>query len=296
MNVHTVLKKPADLTLNNVRHYILEDLRRYNKKYRKDYGNMVICYDNTHGGNWRHDYFPEYKAARKINRKKSTFEWDKFFGFFDIVKQELKDYFPYKIIDIPLLEADDVVGHLCEYKMMGEPIMIISADHDFGQLQRYGDDVKQYSYITRKYIKQKQPLQYLKEHIIRGDAGDGVPNIYSDNDVFINKDKKQKSIMTKDLERWMLMPEQEVKKELAKNLLKKVKKPTLEQCQAAMDTINTNWIRNEQMVDLSLLPKQYVKLIEDDLELPVTAKANKLYSYFLKNKLTIMINYLDDFL
>lgn len=296
MHCHTTLKRPQDLTLNNVRHYILEDLRKYNKKYKKEYGQMTVCFDNTHGGNWRKDFFPEYKAGRKIARTKSTFEWDKFFGFFDIVKQELKDHFPYKIIDIPLLEADDIIGHLCEYRMMGEPIMIVSADHDFGQLQRYGKDIKQWSYITRKYIVQKKPLEYLKEHIIRGDSGDGVPNIYSDNDVFIDVTKKQKSIMTKDLEHWMTLPVQEVKKELVKNLLTKVKKPTLEQVSAAFETINTNWIRNEQMVDLSLLPEQYVKLIEEELEKPITAKANKLYSYFLKNKLTIMINYLDEFL
>jgi len=290
-HVHTNFKNPADLTLNNLRHYVLSDIKKYNKKYREKYGDLVLCHDNTAGaGYWRRDYFPEYKANRKKARDAAVFDWETFFEYFEIVKEELQKWFPYKQISIPKCEGDDIIGWICQHKDPFEKIMIISADKDFKQLQ-VSPDIRQWSYNTNEYLKAPGPL-YLKEHIIRGDGGDGVPNIYSDGDTFINPSKRQFPVSTKDIQRWIHIPKNIVIEELAAKLCK-FKKISH---QAALKIIKENWIRNESMVNLHKVPEEYQILIEEAFNKTPSAKSNRLYSYFLKNKMTLMINYIEDFL
>lgn len=298
MNCHTTLKNPADLTMENVRHYVLEDIRRYNKKYRGKYGQLIICMDNTHNGNWRKHYFPEYKAKRKEGRDKSVFNWTLFFEYFEQIKNELKEFFPYIIIDQPGTEADDAIGWLAETKMINEPMMIISADKDFKQLQKYAD-VKQYSYIVRKQIDESYPLRYIKEHTIRGDAADGIPNVMSDDNVFITPGKKQKSIMTKDMDRWLKLPLSIVKEELAMKLVIKPTEKNLNNeftFEQALEKIEANWKRNTRMVDLEYVPDFFKNKFQEQFDTPPKGKSNRLYSYFIKKNLPIMINFIDDFL
>ena len=52
-----------------IRHMILNSIRMYNKKYRGEYGQMVICADGMN--TWRRDYFPEYKANRRKGRSET---------------------------------------------------------------------------------------------------------------------------------------------------------------------------------------------------------------------------------
>ena len=69
--------------------------------------------------------------------------------------------------------------------------MIVSNDKDFQQLQRY-PNVHQYSPLKKTQLVCENPEKFLLEHIIKGDVSDGVPNILSDDDVFVNKEKRQK--------------------------------------------------------------------------------------------------------
>ena len=93
-------------------------------------------------------------------------------------------------MDVEGAEADDIIGTLVPRHIMSENILIISSDGDFPQLQMYNGrssfTVKQYNPSQKKFIISENPLQELKEKIIRGDKGDGIPNVLSSSDCFVN--------------------------------------------------------------------------------------------------------------
>jgi hypothetical protein len=169
-----------------IRHMILNSLRMYHKRYKGVYGEMVLAVDATN--NWRKKVFPQYKASRKKNRQESTFDWNEAFRLLTLVREEIAENFPYKVIRVDACEADDVIGALVIKKSRvefnPEKIMIVSSDRDFLQLQRF-PNVKQFSPLLKKELKEDNARYYLLNHIIRGDKGDGVPNILSNDDTFV---------------------------------------------------------------------------------------------------------------
>jgi len=129
---HTNLKIEEDL----IRHMVLNSIRMLRSKFSDKYGELVICCDSKHY--WRRDIFPYYKANRKKDRDKSDVDWPSLFTFLNKVKQELRDYFPYKVIEVDGAEADDIIGTLVrEHHLMENYILIVSSDKDFMQLQKY---------------------------------------------------------------------------------------------------------------------------------------------------------------
>lgn len=168
-----------------IRHMILNTIRMYKVKFQKEYGDVVIACDGMN--NWRKEVFPQYKANRRKSRETSDFDWNEAFRILHSVREELLENFPYKVIHVDGCEADDIIGTLVENtNEFGnhEKVMIISADKDFAQLQRF-DNVRQFSPLTKKFIDEDHARLKLQEHIIRGDASDGVPNVLSHDDVFI---------------------------------------------------------------------------------------------------------------
>ena len=169
-----------------IRHMILNSLRMYHKRYKDEYGEMVLAVDAAN--NWRRSVFPQYKASRKKNRKESTFDWNEAFRLLNLVREEIAENFPYKVIRVDKCEADDVIGTIVADKSTVqfnvEKIMIVSSDRDFLQLQRF-PNVKQFSPLLKKELKEDNARYYLFNHIIRGDKGDGVPNILSNDDTFV---------------------------------------------------------------------------------------------------------------
>ena len=167
-----------------IRHMILNTIRMYKSKFN-DYGQVIIAADGAN--NWRREAFPQYKANRRKNREESTFDWPKAFNIINKIREEIRENFPYKVIHIEGCEADDVIGTLVEQTQefgMHEDVMIISADGDFKQLQQY-DNVKQFSPLLKKFVVEENPRLKLVEKIIKGDTGDGVPNVLSDDNVFV---------------------------------------------------------------------------------------------------------------
>lgn len=190
---------------NLLRHMVLNSLRMYRNSYKDKFGELVLCCDGKN--NWRRSYYPQYKAVRKKKRQESDFDWDKAFGIMNDLREELLEHFPYKLLHVDECEADDIIGTLCENTQefgQYEDVMIISADKDFLQLQRY-PNVRQYSPLLKKEYKEDAPLVGLMEKILTGDAGDGVPNVLSDDDVFVDGrrqtplSKKKKEAMKEDL-------------------------------------------------------------------------------------------------
>ena len=152
-----------------VRHMVLNTLRYNIKQFRKEYGpEIILACDNRKY--WRKEVFPFYKAGRKKAREKSDLDWHLIFDMLAKFKLELKENFPYKVIDVEGAEADDIIGTLVPRHATHEKILILSSDGDFLQLQKY-PNVKQYNPSQKKFIISKDPTLELKEKIIRGDKG-----------------------------------------------------------------------------------------------------------------------------
>lgn len=179
--VGTIISQKLELNEDLIRHVILNQVRQYRTMFKDKYGEIVVCADGPHS--WRRDVYPQYKQKRRENRKKDSTDWTEVFRILDTVREELLEFFPYKGLKFDNCEADDIIGTLVEYTQeLGnyEPVMIVSADKDFIQLQKY-DNVDQYSYVTKKAVKDPNPRLYLQTQILKGDSIDGIPNILSDD-------------------------------------------------------------------------------------------------------------------
>ena len=156
---------------NMIRHMVLNSIRMYNKRYRKEYGQMVLCSDA--GDPWRRDFFPQYKHSRKMARQDGPFDWANIFKIITEIKNEVKENFPYKMMYVENSEADDLIATII--KMQEEDkYLVVSGDKDFIQLHHYGN-VYQYSPLLKGFIgEQEDPVKFLREQIEKGNLDDGV--------------------------------------------------------------------------------------------------------------------------
>jgi hypothetical protein len=253
-----------------LRHFILNSIRSYNVKFKAEFGEMIIACDDRNY--WRRQIFPYYKANRKKDREASTLDWNAIFISLNKIRDELKECFPSRVIQIDSAEADDVIGTLCmHFGNTHEKILIVSGDKDFRQLQAF-NNVKQYDPVRKNWMKENNPSAYLKEHIIRGDMGDGVPNFLSSDDSLVLK-IRQKAISQKKLDQWVYMNPDEFCDE---DMLR-------------------NWKRNEQLVDLSKIPDIIQTQIIDSYEAQANKSREKLFNYFIAHKLKNLMSDLSQF-
>ena len=252
---------------NLIRHMVLNIIRNHVKKFKGEYGEVVLCCDNRKY--WRKEFFPFYKANRKKNRDKSDLDWHLIFDMLAKFKTELKENFPYKVIDVEGAEADDIIGTLAPRQATHEKVLILSSDSDFHQLQKFGN-VKQYNPAQKKYIVSENPIMELKEKIIRGDKGDGIPNVFSPGDCFV-RDLRQKPITQKVLDK--LLAEAYTDQE---------------------ETVKANFIRNATLIDLSFIPSEIKDKIINTYEETKPAKG-KLLNYFIEYKLKNLLEVIEEF-
>jgi hypothetical protein len=261
-------KKPVEENL--VRHMILNVIRTYVKKFKDTHGpEVVIACDNRNY--WRREYFPQYKASRKKSRDASGHDWNSIFDCLHKIKTELKDYSPYKVIDVDTAEADDIIATLTILKSAGEKVMILSSDKDFAQLQKY-PNVQQYSPILKKFINEPLPAVQLKQMIIRGDKGDGIPNILTQDNVFV-EGGRQRPITEVKIINWLnQIPE--------------------EFCN---DDMLRNYKRNELLIDLTKIPETLQKSIIDTYETSAGNPKQKFMNYMIANKLKNLLESIHEF-
>lgn len=253
-----------------VRHMILNTIRTYIKKFKAEYGpDIIIACDNKKY--WRRDIFPHYKANRKKARESSGHDWNSIFECLSKIKQELKDHSPYKVIDVDTCEADDIIAVLAIRNSATEKIMILSSDKDFAQLQKF-PNVEQYSPILKKFIKEPLPSAQLKQLIIRGDKSDGIPNILSKDDVFI-EGVRQKPITEAKIINWMNQKPQEF----------------------CTDEMLRNFSRNEMLIDLSKIPENLKQTILDTYETTKGHTRQEFMNYMISNRLKNLIEVIDEF-
>jgi hypothetical protein len=262
-----------DVDENLLRHMFLNSIRFNRKKFHNEYGEIIICVDNKDV--WRRDYFPYYKANRKKSRDESELDWNKLFESIHRIRSEIDEFFPYKVISVDRCEADDIIGTVInevgtDLNIGSEKYLILSGDKDFIQLHTYAN-VDQYNPVLKKWVRSDSPDKYLQEHVLKGDVGDGVPNILSsDNCLAIGE--RQKPMTKKRITAFLGDPEGSMDEET-----------------------KLRYNRNKKMIDLSQIPSEYQEKILEQFNIDKEIGREHLFNYFVKKKLKNLITDIQDF-
>jgi hypothetical protein len=254
---------------------ILNSLRLYRTKFAKDYGDLVICCDDKNY--WRKQIFPYYKAHRRADREKSPLDWNNIFTILNKIRDELKETFPWRVLQVETAEADDIIGTLCHrfgkiLKADGvENILILSGDKDFGQLQKYAN-VEQFSPVTKKWIRINNPEAFLREHIMKGDRGDGIPNFLSGDNCIV-AGQRQKPLMSKKLDTWI----------------------SLDPLDFCNEMMLRNYKRNEALVNLDMIPSEIQEQINNQYDNYQIPDRKGLLNYFIKKRLKHLMEHIGEF-
>ena len=265
MNMHMTKSDTVDEDM--VRHMILNSVRMYRMMFTEEYGEVVFAWDSRHY--WRRDYFPEYKLNRKMGREKDSRDWDQIYGVLNKIKDEVRLNLPYKYLEVYGAEADDIIAVLCK-KYQSENIVIVSADKDFIQLHKY-PKVKQYTPNTKNMVNGVDPNVYIKEHVLKGDSSDGIPNVLSPDNTFVDGLRQ---------------------KPLGKKKIGVMLQTNFDELH---DEVKRNYQRNEKLIHLDNVP--------DDLELKILREfdsapcgdRSKLLNYFISSKLKTLTESIGEF-
>ena len=250
-----------------VRHMILNSVRMYRTMFNEDYGEIVLTYDSR--AYWRKQIFPQYKANRKKNRESDGKDWNSIFEVLNQIKDEIREFLPYKVVETYGAEADDVIATLCKH-YQNEKIMIVSGDKDFIQLQKY-NNVKQYSPITKKHINGVDAVVYIKEHILKGDKSDGVPNVLSPDHTFTD-DLRQRPLTSKKMQSIMAQDIDDLD-----------------------DEVKRNYQRNDKLINLDNIPEKLEEDILDDFKGAICGDRSKLLNYFIDKRLKSLTEQIGEF-
>ncbi len=272
---------------NLIRHVTLSTIKSYKKKYGKEFGQIVIATDGRKY--WRKEVFEHYKASRKKARDASDLDWKLIFDTLSEMRDDIAKYFPYKVIKVDRAEADDIIAVLTEYVQTNEliqeglmeeaqKVLILSSDKDFKQLQLApfsSGNVKQWSPMQKKYVtaSKKEIMDFTIEHIVKGDAGDGVPNILSKDDVFVVGDR-QKPVSAKRLAEFY--------------------EKGIDACRN--DEERRNWQRNATLVAFDNIPKDVKEeIIQAYLNSKPTGDKMTIMNYLIENRCRLLLDELEDF-
>ena len=272
--MHLNMTKSKEPDENMVRHMILNSIRMYRTMFNSEYGEVILTYDSKHY--WRRDFFPQYKSNRKKGREADGKDWDAIFEVLNKIKAEIKENLPYKFLEVYGAEADDIIATLCKYtqtekdRSKNEKIIIVSGDKDFIQLQKYVN-VKQYSPILKKYVNGHNPETYIKEHILKGDTSDGVPNVLSPDNTFIDG-LRQRPLGKKKIDTWLNMNVSDLQ-----------------------DEVKRNYQRNEKLIDLSKIPNELESEIITKFHEAPFGDRSKLLNYFIKSRLKNLTETIGEF-
>lgn len=272
-------RSDVEIQIDLLRHMIINTIRSHKVKFQREYGEVVIACDSKKY--WRKQYFPYYKANRKKAREDSGFNWAAIFDAINTLKEELRTFFPYKVIEIEGAEADDVIACLVKWSAEHDltdalfpepkPLLIISGDHDFNQLQKY-KHVKQFSPVQKKFIKpDSTPQRIILEHIIKGDKGDGIPNVLTSDDAIV-QGERQRPVSSKKLEEWMNDPTS----------------------MPQDDNFKRNYQRNQTLVDFEFIPDHINQsIINSFVEYPIKDKS-QILNYLIQHRMKQMIEHIEE--
>ena len=126
----------------------------------------------------------------------------------------------------------------------------------------------------KKYIQasRQEIIDFTVEHIVKGDTGDGIPNILSKDDVFVTGGR-QKPITEAKIINWL---NQESKDFCNEEMLR-------------------NYNRNEMLIDLTKIPESLVEKILDRYDSVKPKSKNEFMNYMISNRLKNLIEVIDEF-
>lgn len=174
------------------RYLLLSDLLDLKKRIQPK--EIIIAVDSKN--TWRKEYFPYYKARRVFRKQKSPIDWDEFYKLSDKLIDELRNNFPCKFIKVDRAEADDIMAVLAINLKDHNNVVIATKDKDMKQLLTY-NNIKIFDLGNKEFIVCDDPILFRTMHILKGDDGDDVPNLLSDDNVFVCDNKRQKRITQK---------------------------------------------------------------------------------------------------
>ena len=258
-----------NVTEDLLRHMILNSLRASVSKFKGDYGELVLAVD-ARDGYWRKQDFPYYKAKRVKAKKESSLDWNSIYRTLDSIRAEFEEHMPYKIVGAPLAEADDVIAVLTQEISKTEKVLILSADKDYIQLHTdFSDRVQQWDPIRKKWVTDPDPEKYLLMKIIKGDAGDGIPNIRMSGDCFVTG-VRQKPVTEKFIAEFIANRGQDT-------------------------ALEENFARNERLIDFRNIPEVITSAIMQSYEEQPEKGRGKMLNYFIQKRLRNLSQSLGDF-
>ena len=262
------MDETTEVSEDIVRHMILNSIRNYVMQFKSDYvesdADVILAWDSKHY--WRRDYYPQYKAGRKKTRESSNLDWNEIFGVTNKIRDEIKENLPYKSVEVYGAEADDIIAIVSNSY---DKVMIVSSDKDFIQLHK--ENVKQWSPVTKQEVNGHDPDTYIKEHVLKGDSGDGVPNVLSPDHTFTDGLRQ---------------------KPLGK---KRIEKMINENMNNWNDEVKRNYQRNYKLINLKNIPKDIESNIVDEISKSSCGDRSKLLNYFTVNKLKTLTENIGDF-
>jgi len=267
----------AQFSEDLLRHTVLNIYRTYRQKFR-DAGEIVLCHEG--GKCWRNSVFPQYKQNRTKAKASSDIDWKAVYGMIDGIREEIRDVFPYRHMRVQGAEADDVIATLTKHYSANEQIIIVSSDKDFQQLQIY-PNVRQWSPVTKGFVVCKNPTEFLVDHILSGDSGDGIPNILSDDDCFVTDGKRQTPLTAKKsaaIQEQILVMGNQV--DTNANMPDKVKR---------------NWDRNRCMVDFRYIPVELEQSILQRYADSTPTRKGDILSYLVEHKMKNLVEVVSEF-
>ena len=280
-NLMVSLTQSDELQEGLVRHMILNSLRRYRNEFRKEYGELVLCYDSKHY--WRRQVFPYYKGTRKKDREKSKHNWNNIFDVLNKLKDEFRNSLPYKVVEVDGAEADDIIAVLVKDQGVknirlqnnmqpAQKVLILSGDKDFIQLHRF-KFVSQYNPALKKYVGGVDPFLYISEHVLKGDRSDGIPNVLSDDKCLL-EGRRQRPLGKKKIESWINQDPDRF-------------------CQD--ESIRQNYERNKTLIDFTFIPKEVEESIIDTYESFDPPARKYVWKYLVDHELNDLLQNLGDF-
>lgn len=264
------ISKSHEMNEDLIRHMSINTIRSNVRQFKSKYPNVILCCDSKKY--WRRDYFPFYKSQRKHDREASGLDWHLIFDTLNKIRDEFKESFPYKVLDVEGAEADDIIAVLTARLSSSANILILSSDKDFGQLQKY-PNVTQYSPILKRFIKIDNPTTFIREHILKGDRGDGIPNFLSPDNTFA-AGERQKVINSKRLQEWISQDAETF---------------------CTTDIMLRGYKRNQTLVDFDYIPGDIQTSIVAAFENTKVATKEKMLNYFIDKGLKVMIESINDF-
>ena len=251
-----------------IRHMILNSIRNYVMEFKSDYtdndADIILAWDSKHY--WRRDYYPQYKAGRRKGRQESDLDWNEIFQVTNKIRDEIKENLPYKSVEVYGAEADDIIAVVSNSY---DKVMIVSSDKDFIQL--HSKNIKQWSPVTKQEVNGHDPDTYIKEHVLKGDSVDGIPNVLSPDHTFTDGLRQ---------------------KPLGK---KRIEKMINENMHDWSDEVKRNYQRNYKLINLKNIPEDIESNIVDEISKSLCGDRSKLLNYFTVNKLKTLTENIGDF-